>query len=275
MAAAVACPISAAWAEPTPRTPSTARRLTESCAQALGLRSKGPRDEPVRPFCAEIRRLSSRALTKLGDADDLSHTLESPQKRRKDSVRSSSGDENASTHSGESSSPSLPGSIVSSDEDVAPRNEVSVCIAATAQSRSSSCSAREPREPVTEVKGVTSRYGISEATEFKRMARMIGEKAEFKYRTVRDAFVAVDANGDGKLDVHEITAFFKHFGLAEDVALHFFKLMDRDGSGDIDWKEFMAVFAPVFRPSETFSHPPAYRTWRLCPSVEGQKWYFS
>lgn len=207
-------------------------------------------------------------------------------------MRSSSGDETVSTHSGESSSPSLPGSVVS-DEDVGPgaeaRRQATVCVAATQsapQSRLSSCSTAEAASLAAPsaasgsrgdmVKGVTSRRGISEAQEFKRMARMIGEKAEFKYRTVRDAFVAVDANGDGKLDWREIRAFFQHFGLPEDVALHFFKLMDRDGSGDIDWKEFMAVFAPVFRPNEVFNLPPeGYRTWKLCPCVEGQRWYLS
>lgn len=107
---------------------------------------------------------------------------------------------------------------------------------------------------------------------------MIGEKAEFKYRTIRNAFVAVDTNGDGKLDIDEVRAFFQHFGLPEDVALHFFTLMDRDGSGDVDWKEFMSVFGPMFRPQESFTLPANRsncRTWKRCPSLEGQRWHFS
>lgn len=111
--------------------------------------------------------------------------------------------------------------------------------------------------------------------EFKRLVRMIGEKAEFKYQSVRNAFLAVDTDGDGKLSMTEVSTFFQHFGFPASVASDFFTMMDRDGSGDVDWREFMAIFAPLFKQKEPSCTPTSYRMWKLVPSLEGQRWHYS
>lgn len=183
--------------------------------------------------------------------------------------RMSSKSSTASTRSASpcSVAPSLPGSV-DYEQDSGSRSRSS---SVSAGSRSSS-------------KASISSSFTADAQEVQRIARMINEEARSRcavdrYRPVRDAFMAVDTDQDGQISAAECTAFFQHFGMTEDIAVRFHILMDRTGTGRADWREFMAMFAPVFQKKDILSEPPtydeAYRTWRRCPAVNGQHWYFS
>lgn len=66
------------------------------------------------------------------------------------------------------------------------------------------------------------------------------------YQDVRNAFVAVDANGDGKLTPSEALAFCQHFDLPPKTTSGFFALLDHHETGLADWSSFLARYAPVF-----------------------------
>lgn len=88
-------------------------------------------------------------------------------------------------------------------------------------------------------------------SELDEMAALIAESAQKKfsgrvYQDVRNAFLAVDANGDGKLNRTEAVAFCQHFDLSSEVASRFFTLVDRDETGLANWSSFLAKYAPVF-----------------------------
>jgi len=59
---------------------------------------------------------------------------------------------------------------------------------------------------------------------------------------IREAFLRLDKNGDGKLTLKEINEGFQNAGLAEisDLEKHF-KQVDADASGSIDYTEFIAA----------------------------------
>jgi hypothetical protein len=105
---------------------------------------------------------------------------------------------------------------------------------------------------------------------------VIGSKAGFDYQTVRNAFLAVDTDGDGKLSLREVTAFAQYFGLPACTASQFFDLLDR-GDGAADWRQFMAMYGTVLseRESSFKPKPSSYRTWQRCPGIKGQQWHFN
>jgi hypothetical protein len=110
----------------------------------------------------------------------------------------------------------------------------------------------------------------------RRFARMIGDKAGFQYRTVRDVFMAADVNGDGMLSAADMVAIFQTFQLSADAAEELFALMQPAGNSHVKWCEFMTVAGPVFAahdPSKQFAYleRAAPRHWRRIPSMEGQR----
>jgi hypothetical protein len=105
--------------------------------------------------------------------------------------------------------------------------------------------------------------------ELKRIAKQIGEKAGFSYRAIRNAFLALDEDGDGKLTAPEVESFCGHFGISASVAARFYALMEKDELKNANWQKFMAVYAPVFK--EASAEPPCYATSRLC-LPRGQRW---
>jgi len=107
--------------------------------------------------------------------------------------------------------------------------------------------------------------------ELKRIAKQIAQKADFTYRVIRNAFVAFDNDGDGKLSASEVNAFCAHFEISASVASRFYALMKKDEHGNANWQKFMAVFAPVFKGGEHSEKPPCYATSRLS-LPRGQRW---
>jgi len=81
---------------------------------------------------------------------------------------------------------------------------------------------------------------------FKRLAiALIADRMdEMHIRSLRNTFLALDTNGDGFLSLAELKAGMDGKGLAEDAGPDFRALMsaiDADGSGQIDYTEFLAA----------------------------------
>jgi len=110
--------------------------------------------------------------------------------------------------------------------------------------------------------------------ELKRIAKQIGQKADFTYRVIRNAFLAVDADGDGRLSAAEVASFCSHFGFSGSFASRFYTLMDKDEHGNANWQRFMALFAPVFKEVQHPAEPPCYATSRtpMLSLPRGQRW---
>jgi len=84
------------------------------------------------------------------------------------------------------------------------------------------------------------------------LATILADHAQSKfsgrvYQDVRNAFLALDANGDGKLTPSEALAFCQHFDLPPRTTSSFFALLDIHKTGLADWSSFLARYAPVFK----------------------------
>lgn len=98
-------------------------------------------------------------------------------------------------------------------------------------------------------------------TELRQMALLISRRAASKYsgrvyQDVRNAFLAVDADADGKISPTEADAFGKHFNLSPEITKHFFSLLDPHQTGTANWSSFLAKFAPVFLEKTDWRHNP-------------------
>lgn len=223
---------------------SLGKSIAQKCGRILGLRT--PRDNP--PICVHkpteelVHTLSARALEE--------HELESRRGTFAGKISRSNSCLSGSTRGPDSPSDSctpskrsvasLPGSVESDDEEESPCHDPS-------------CQQAEA------------------AAELKRIAKLIGQKADFTYRNVRNAFVAVDADGDGRLSASEVKLFCAHFGISESVASRFYALIAKDEYGNANWQKFMALYAPVFKEVQHSAEPPSYGSSRLC-LPRGQRW---
>merc|ERR1711869_96706 len=96
--------------------------------------------------------------------------------------------------------------------------------------------------------------GKSKISEVHELATLLADQAQSKfsgrvYQDVRNTFLAVDADGDGKLTPTEALAFCQHFDLSPKTASRFFTLLeqlDHSETGLADWSAFLAAYAPVF-----------------------------
>lgn len=112
---------------------------------------------------------------------------------------------------------------------------------------------------------------VNDKVQFKRILRQMGQKAELKYRDIRSMFQAADVNGSGRLNIEETVELFAQFDLEAELASKFFNYIDKDGSGQIDWREFMAAFGSVFNEERSTTArdrravAQSYNTWRPVP----------
>jgi len=107
----------------------------------------------------------------------------------------------------------------------------------------------------------------SSGSELQALACVIADHAQAKfsgrvYQDVRNAFLAVDTNGDGKLTPTEALAFCQHFDLSPATTSRFFTLLDRSETGLADWSSFLAAYAPVFtKKTDLQRNPDMGRKW--------------
>eukprot|EP00746_Dinoflagellata_sp_MGD_P095527 gnl/MRDRNA2_/MRDRNA2_38279_c0_seq1.p1 gnl/MRDRNA2_/MRDRNA2_38279_c0~~gnl/MRDRNA2_/MRDRNA2_38279_c0_seq1.p1 ORF type:complete len:250 (-),score=46.80 gnl/MRDRNA2_/MRDRNA2_38279_c0_seq1:344-1093(-) len=245
-----------AWMLTPPEDPSqtTPRRLSkrsfgqsiaQKCGRVLGLRtpSKSSTLAAPEPTQEPVYSLSSSALAEhefefRKGKISRSSSYHSESTRDPDSpadhrwAAKSLGDDRAPSK--QSCVSSLPGSVMSDDEDESLSTDPSY-----------------------------------QQAELKRIAKQVARKTDFSYRIIRNSFVAVDADGDGRLTSSEVESFCTHIGISASVAARFYALMDKDEFGNANWQKFMAVFAPVFK--EVSAEPPCYATSRLC-LPRGQRW---
>jgi Ca2+-binding EF-hand superfamily protein len=74
--------------------------------------------------------------------------------------------------------------------------------------------------------------------------RQIELKASSKFKTVREAFRFVDADRDGHVDKEELRYFFRSYGFGPQVSDGFFDFLDVDGSGELNYDDFINYFRP-------------------------------
>jgi len=86
------------------------------------------------------------------------------------------------------------------------------------------------------------------AEEYTDILELVGMKAFFKFRNVKDAFRTIDQDRSGSVDKQEMQAFFRQFSLPEETASLLFDYLDRDESGELDYVEFMRHFGPIIQP---------------------------
>jgi len=88
-------------------------------------------------------------------------------------------------------------------------------------------------------------------SELDNLAAIVADHAQSKfsgrvYQDVRNAFLAVDANGDGKVTHAEMLAFCQHFNLSSEIASQLFSLLDQHDTGLVHWSSFLTQCAPIF-----------------------------
>lgn len=78
------------------------------------------------------------------------------------------------------------------------------------------------------------------------LAIVIGQRLTTKYKSVQDAFRAMDLNKDGTVQLSELKTFFRSFGMQPEIAEKVFGVLAADGvdeGGGVKYKEFMQLFA--------------------------------
>merc|ERR1711971_423413 len=91
--------------------------------------------------------------------------------------------------------------------------------------------------------------------EINDIAYIIQERLTTKYKTVHDAFRALDLNKDGDVCLSETRRFIRNFGMPPDKADKIFKALDKDGSGSIQYDEFVSIFGAERKPQQKTLRP--------------------
>eukprot|EP00746_Dinoflagellata_sp_MGD_P166929 gnl/MRDRNA2_/MRDRNA2_97166_c0_seq1.p1 gnl/MRDRNA2_/MRDRNA2_97166_c0~~gnl/MRDRNA2_/MRDRNA2_97166_c0_seq1.p1 ORF type:complete len:297 (-),score=32.83 gnl/MRDRNA2_/MRDRNA2_97166_c0_seq1:163-1005(-) len=111
-------------------------------------------------------------------------------------------------------------------------------------------------------------FTLPEKSELDELAIVIADRARSKfsgrvYQDVHNVFLAVDDDGDGQITQAEAVAFCQHFDLSSEIALRFFTLLDRHGTGLTSWTSFMAKYAAVFNNKTDFQRNSGIRCERV------------
>lgn len=98
--------------------------------------------------------------------------------------------------------------------------------------------------------------------QLRTMCEEIGLKASQKFRTVREAFRHVDSDKDGSISRSEMRYFFLAYNFPRAEADKFFDYLDKDGSGEVDYDEFVSLVGPFIQPDNLPINASGKREWR-------------
>lgn len=85
--------------------------------------------------------------------------------------------------------------------------------------------------------------------EIREVMRDIGYKVRMSYKRPRDVLRGLDLEKDGVIRREEMRDFFRGFNKSESFADCVFDLLDPEGSGKVDFAEFLAHFDEVLTPA--------------------------
>jgi Ca2+-binding EF-hand superfamily protein len=94
------------------------------------------------------------------------------------------------------------------------------------------------------------------------IALIIQDRMTTKYKKVQDAFRAVDLNKDGNVCLHEMKTLFRNIGMSYSQAEKVFAALDQDGSGEIQYDEFIGLFGNQ-RTKEALEQDRAQPLWKI------------
>ncbi|CAK0895730.1 unnamed protein product, partial [Prorocentrum cordatum] len=98
--------------------------------------------------------------------------------------------------------------------------------------------------------------------EINDIAMAIQDRLTTKYKTVQDAFRAMDLNKDGTVQLSELKIFFRSFGMPTDVAEKVFNVLCSDGGmdedGGVKYEEFTQLLGAE-KPKERSKGTPSWR----------------
>jgi Ca2+-binding EF-hand superfamily protein len=104
-----------------------------------------------------------------------------------------------------------------------------------------------------QVEGGEENKGLLQEKELKELSRMIGEKAALRFKSLRDCFRFVDTVHSGQVSVNGVVRLCRLFNVDDNIAERFFRLLDVDGNGFVDFREICIWLGPHIQPGY---HPP-------------------
>merc|ERR1712070_953807 len=84
--------------------------------------------------------------------------------------------------------------------------------------------------------------------EVNQMAALLGDKLLTKFSSAREALRTLDLSNNGRITRDDMRLFFRTMCMPVDAANKMFKCLCKDGSGTVDFEDFLALFGPVERP---------------------------
>lgn len=87
------------------------------------------------------------------------------------------------------------------------------------------------------------------------ICEQIGSKAASRYKSLRQCFLHIDADHDGRLDRKELHRVFRSFNMPEDHADRFFDILDTNGDESIDYEELRSLLGPYIQPGYQVAEP--------------------
>merc|ERR1712032_100996 len=99
--------------------------------------------------------------------------------------------------------------------------------------------------------------------EINDIAIAIQERLTTKYKSVQDAFRAMDLNKDGTVQLSELKVFFRSFGMPNDVAEKVFNVLCADGGIDEDGGVKYEEFTQLLGASKPKDRPKGIPSWRF------------
>lgn len=94
------------------------------------------------------------------------------------------------------------------------------------------------------------------------IALILQDRMTTKYKSVQDAFRAVDLNKDGSVCLQEMRTFFRNIGMSYSQAEKVFAALDQDGSGEIQYDEFIGLFGGQ-KSKDTLVQDRAQPLWKI------------